>query len=78
VRDAKTLVARVAADGTVTLQADGRAVASGSLDGLVTQMPQDGLQAGQDTGGTVGDYPSPFNFGGKIRAITVELSPVGK
>jgi arylsulfatase len=61
-------------DGTVTLTADGKEIASGKVPGPIQRMPQDGLQVGQDKGGAVGDYAAPFRFGGEIGEVTVKLT----
>ena len=72
--DTKTLTATLAADGTVTLVADGRPVASGKTPGPLVDMPIDGLEVGRDEKGAVGEYPVPNRFGGKIRQVRIELT----
>jgi arylsulfatase A-like enzyme len=57
--------------GQVTLTA-GESSAEGKV-GLMTDMPLDGLQAGQDLGGEVGDYKSPNAFTGSIKSLKVLL-----
>jgi arylsulfatase A-like enzyme len=68
-----TIGLRLTRDGEVTLTADGKTVATGSLAGSMMQQPIDGLQVGSDTGGAVGDYEQPFPFNGEIGNVTIEL-----
>jgi hypothetical protein len=70
----KEVGATLAKDGTVTITADGKTVASGKVPGLLTEDPSDGLQVGKDLAGTVGDYQGPFVFKGEIGNVTVEMS----
>jgi hypothetical protein len=70
----KSLSAKLSKDGTVTLIADEKEVASGHVPGLLRATPNDGLQVGEDKGGAVGDYSAPFSFKGEIGEIEVELS----
>lgn len=74
-RAAHRFGATLAADGAVTLTADGKAVAAGSVGGVLAQIPVDPLQVGRDTGGTVGDYPGPFAYTGRITSATLALDP---
>jgi arylsulfatase A-like enzyme len=57
--------------GIVTLTA-GESSAQGKV-GLMVDMPLDGLQAGQDTGGLVGNYKEPNAFTGSIKSLKVVL-----
>jgi arylsulfatase A-like enzyme len=75
--DVKSVGATLAADGTVMLTADGKTIATGKTPGLLTKTPKDGLQVGRDANGAVGEYATPFPFGGEIGEVTVE-STVGK
>ena len=68
-----TIGLRLTRDGEVTLTADGKTVATGSLAGSMMQQPIDGLQVGSDKGGAVGDYEQPFPFNGEIGNVTIEL-----
>ena len=70
----KTLGATLAKDGSVTLTADDKPVATGKVPGLLRTAPKDGLQVGQDANAAVGDYTAPFPFKGQIEEVTVELS----
>ncbi|HWH70311.1 MAG TPA: sulfatase/phosphatase domain-containing protein, partial [Candidatus Sulfotelmatobacter sp.] len=70
---AKTLRATLAADASMHLSADGREVAAGKADGLLTRLPTDGLQVGQDLRGAVGDYAAPFPFDGGIQSVELIL-----
>lgn len=49
-----------AKNGKVIARVNDRVVISGKVSGALVEMPQDGLQVGQDTGGNVADYESPF------------------
>lgn len=75
VASAKKLAATLAPDGRVTLSADDRPVATGTVEGLVAQQPADPLLVGRDAGGTVADYPEPFAFTGPLASVTVVLAP---
>ena len=75
VASAKKLSATLALDGRVTLLADGRPVATGTVEGLVAQQPADPLLVGRDAGGTVADYPEPFAFTGPLTSVTLTLTP---
>lgn len=75
VRTAHRFTTTLTPDGNVAVTADERAVATGSLSGLVTGMPVDPLQVGRDTGGTVGDYTTPFTFTGTITSASLVLTP---
>jgi hypothetical protein len=59
----------------VTLLADDRPIATGSVEGPVTQQPADPLLVGRDTGGTVGDYEAPFAFTGPLTSVALTLAP---
>jgi hypothetical protein len=68
------LSADLAKDGALTLSVNGTPVATGKAGGTLTKMPIDGLQVGRDAGGAVGEYKTPFPFGGEIGGVTVRLS----
>jgi N-sulfoglucosamine sulfohydrolase len=76
IASAKKLSVTLTATGQVTLLADDRPVATGTVDGPVEQQPVDPLMVGRDTGGTVADYAAPFAFPGVITSATVALTPV--
>ena len=57
--------------GIVTLTA-GESSVEGKV-GVMADMPLDGLQAGQDTGGEVGPYKIPNPFKGSIKNLKVQL-----
>jgi arylsulfatase len=67
------LGATLAKDGTMTLTVDGKTVAKAQADGVLTKMPLDGRQVGQDANGAVGDYETPNAFKGEVGKVTVEL-----
>jgi arylsulfatase len=67
------LTAELAADGAMTLSANGRVLATAKAEGTLNRLPQDGLQVGRDANGAVGDYTAPFAFGGKIGRVIVEV-----
>lgn len=72
---AKTITATLAADATVTLSADGRAILKQKTTGLPATLPGEGLQVGRDLNAAVGNYKTPFAFSGKISAVTIDLQP---
>jgi hypothetical protein len=72
---AKKLAATLAPDGRVTLLADDRSVATGTVEGPVAQQPADPLLVGRDNGGTVADYPEPFAFTGPLTTVSLTLTP---
>ena len=65
--------AHLAKNGAMSIEVDGKVVASGKSGSAMTQMPQDGLQVGSDTDGAVGDYKAPNTFKGKITGATLEV-----
>jgi arylsulfatase A-like enzyme len=69
-----TVTATLAADGAVTLEAGGHRV-TGKVAGPLTEMPVDGLQVGQDSGGRVSDYTDSFRFTGRIRQASIRITP---
>ena len=70
----KNIVAKLSGNGNVELFADSKTVATGNVHGLLEKQPQDGLQVGQDTNGTVGDYAAPNKFNGEIASAKLDLS----
>jgi len=71
--DALRLAAAMDGKGRVTLTADGEVIGEGRSNSLLTRMPIDGLQVGQDLNGAVGRYPAPSPFKGKVKAVVIEL-----
>jgi arylsulfatase A-like enzyme len=75
IASAKKLAATLAPDGRVTLSADDRPIATGTVEGPVAQQPADPLLVGRDNGGTVADYSEPFAFTGPLTSVTLTLNP---
>jgi arylsulfatase A-like enzyme len=67
------LRARLAKDGTVTLEAAGKVIAQGKTPRPIPAMPLDGLEVGRDEKGAVGDYEVPNTFPGTIRELEITL-----
>ncbi len=67
-----TATAKLAADGTVTLDAGGRH-ATAKRSGLIPTNPQDGLSIGTDTGAAVGPYDTAVPYKGAIRSVEIRL-----
>ena len=63
--------ARLRSDGTPALKLDGGTEAVGKASGLL-QQPVDGIAAGSDPGGRVGDWSDAFPFIGEVEEVTVE------
>lgn len=70
---AHTAIARLAADGTMTLTVDGALASTTKTPGPLTIMPTDGLTVGSDTGGLVADYGADNKFGGTIESVVIEV-----
>lgn len=60
-------------NGEARLAADGKIVATKKMTWPLTTQPIDGLQVGQDSGGSVGKYQSPFPLNGKVSRALIEL-----
>ncbi len=75
--ETKSITAKLAADGAMTLSADDHELANGKAPHLIDLQPKDGLQIGQDKAGAVGEYKSPFAFQGTIKGVKVELTGGG-
>ncbi len=71
--EARTITARLAKDGAVTIDVDGQSVASGKTPGPMRRMPLDGLQVGCDEGGAVGRYDAPHRFAGEIEGVSLRI-----
>ncbi len=67
-----TIIAILAKDGAVTLKSGEQTIATGKSSPLQRQ-PKDGLQAGRDENGAVGEYTAPFAFKGKLGPVTLDL-----
>src|SRR5262249_36950501 len=70
-----TVTATLEKDGSVTLTAGDKEAGRGKVAGTVGRQPKEGLQVGSDRGGAVGDYKSPFRYGGKLGKGVLELVP---
>jgi arylsulfatase A-like enzyme len=68
-----SIEARLSKTGEVTLTANGKSVATGTVADGLPRHPIDGLQVGSDEGGFVGEYNTPFPFNGKIGSVTIDL-----
>ncbi len=73
VTGAHTAVARLDANGVLTLKLDGQIAGTASTRGAMAAMPVDGLDVGADTGGAVGPYRPPNPFTGNIQSVIIEL-----
>jgi arylsulfatase A-like enzyme len=63
----------VSQDGHVRVTLSDRELLTGTIPGLLTTMPIDGLQVGYDAGGIVGRYAAEFPFDGKIGKVKFVL-----
>ena len=70
---ARTVSARVGTGGSLVLLVGDREVARGKATGAMTQVPQDGLEVGQDLNGAVGGYQAPNRFKGRVAEVTIRL-----
>ncbi|RYG58634.1 hypothetical protein EON80_26760, partial [bacterium] len=70
---AHTVVAKLGADRSLILKVDDQVVAQGKAHRLIGNQPLDPLSVGQDEAGAVGDYESPYPFGGSIESVIVDL-----
>jgi len=70
-----TAVAKLTAEGALTLKLDGKLVAEGKAPKALTAMPVDGLDVGSDSGGLVGDYSEANAFAGNVKSVSIELDP---
>jgi arylsulfatase A-like enzyme len=70
-----TAVARLSADGTLSLQLDQQPPTTNHAPTLLHAMPGDGLEVGADEGGAVGPYAAPNRFRGSIQSIRITLQP---
>jgi arylsulfatase A-like enzyme len=70
-----TAVAKLAADGTVSLTVDGGPPIADKASGFIPKAPLDGLDVGSDQGGLVGPYAAENMFAGTIESVVVEVTP---
>ena len=68
-----TAIARLEADGKLTLALDDKAVATGKAPELIKTMPADGLEVGRDAAGGVGPYSNENKFRGVVESVEIEL-----
>ena len=68
-----TLMAELESSGTMKLSIEERVAATAKAEGTLNRLPLDGLQVGRDANGAVGDYSAPFQFGGKIGRVIIEV-----
>ena len=61
------------ANGMVEFKEGQKLLGEGKISGLVVEMPLDGLQVGQDAGGTVGLYKDAFAFPGEVKKVKVKI-----
>ncbi len=61
-------------DKQMRLYVDGERVGEGTASGLLTKDPAQGLEIGDDAGGSVGEYPSPFQFVGIIDEVRLYMT----
>ena len=71
---AHTAIARMGANGALSLTLDGQAAITAPNAGRpFSVMPTDGLDVGVDDGGLVGPYTAPNRFEGNIESVTIGL-----
>ena len=73
VSGAHTAVAKIDADGKMSLSLDDKIVATGKAPELIRTMPVDGLEVGSDAAGQVGPYSDENNFHGQIDSVRIQL-----
>ncbi len=71
--DKVVITASVAADGTLTLAADGRRLGAAKAAGPISSMPLDGVEVGRDDAGLVGRYGAENAFGGTVHEVRIEV-----
>jgi hypothetical protein len=69
-----TTVARLDANGTLSLSLEGQPAVTATTRGPIAAMPVDGLDVGSDTAGAVGPYQAPNPFSGIIESLIIELA----
>ena len=70
------VVGVLTADEEMRLYVDGERVGEGNASGLLTKDPAQGLEIGDDVGGSVGEYASPFPFVGIIDEVRLFFTAV--
>ena len=65
------LTAVLDSDKSMRLFVDGKLEASGAASGLIPERPKQPLEIGQDSGGSVGDYPDTFGYAGLIDELAL-------
>lgn len=71
-----TIKATLTPKKRLQLIVDGEPV-SDEVDAVfLAKKPVDGLQVGEDTGGAVGEYESPFEFTGTVKSVLIQLQKV--
>ncbi|MEO7717041.1 MAG: arylsulfatase [Capsulimonas sp.] len=73
VTGAHTAVARVEADGVLSLTLDSQGIVKGKAPGPLPQTPIEGLDIGEDRGARVGPYGAANTFAGTIQSVIIEL-----
>jgi arylsulfatase len=68
-----TATASAEKDGMLTLKLDDQQSVSAHAAGLLTRVPTDGLDVGEDAGGLVGSYSEDNGFGGTIESVQIKL-----
>lgn len=68
-----SVIARIDAKGTLTLNVDGKPAAAPVPGKLLSRMPVDGLEVGRDENKPVGPYESPSAYPGKIESVVIEV-----
>ena len=63
----------LAGDGALSLTLDEQPAVSARAAGLLQQMPGDGLDVGEDSGGLVGSYGAENGFSGRIESVRIQL-----
>ena len=61
------------ASGTLALEVDGQPAAEPVAGKRLGRMPADGLDVGRDEVAPVGPYATPFEFGGRIESVAIEV-----
>jgi hypothetical protein len=62
----------------MTLAVNGKTTAYGKAPGLIDEQPLDDLSIGEDVLSSVGDYPSPYPFLGKVEKVRVVTDEASK
>lgn len=63
-------------DKKMRLHVDGELAAEGVASSLISKDPAQGMEIGDDAAGSVGEYPSPFPFGGIIDEVRLYFTAV--